>query len=359
MVINENKVVEGLILEIKKICEENNLRYWLAEDTARDVFLHGKITSHMDNKLFMEVSDLEKLIEVLKSMNKKSRDFETISTNSKYPYLTLKYCNMNTMSFIPAKGEMDKLKAIGIEIIPLRRRVMSSKKRKEIKALENAWYYTRYHKREEFSKNNFSQILKTKIGAFFGARRQGEKLLEKFFQYYRRNTSSNLFYVDSHCRNIELDESFFEGKETCVMSDEEVVIPKFTKEYFSYIPVYSKEEEKSWVSASYSFHEFQNNISISKGVLPQQMMKSPLLGSEDTFEEECGQLYHNIKEVIALDDYYDDKVFIIKNLYKNKDFETIEALVSPNMDRVIPEDFKGRNLKAISEIGNQMKISGN
>ncbi len=350
MVISENKVIEDLIIEVKLICEANGYNYWLAENTARDVFLNNRITSPLNNKIFMEVSDFEGFLNSLKSLNPKGRGIEHMGLNKSYPYLTLRYGNLDTMHFVPAKGDRDILKCLAVEIIPVRRRIMSSKKRVYINNLEKAWYNSRGDKRSEFSKHNSSAVFKMALGKFFAGKKQGNKVLNKFFNAYRKNTSSSLFYVDSNLNRVKLDESFFDGSDKYMMNDVEVSCPKYIKEYFKYIPQVEESDDRVWMSSQYSFIEFQNYISISKGVLPQQMLKSPLNNNTDKFIKDKGNFYHNIRNMLDLDEGYSQKMFLIRNLYEYNDYERISRLIDDDLPLKLHNGLSSDNLDYVLDV---------
>lgn len=95
---NEQKVLFDLLVEVKNICEENNIDMYLSEALMLDACKNSDITgTYHDFTVFIHSKDINKLIAA--ASKKENRFVESLLNNPKFPGVYLKYVKEDSLYY--------------------------------------------------------------------------------------------------------------------------------------------------------------------------------------------------------------------------------------------------------------------
>ena len=109
-----------ILRELKRVCQKNNLRYYLAFGTCLGAVRHkGFIPWDSDIDVFMFIEDVDKLIALQKDF-KKGYFVQSVKTDPEYDSTSVRIRNSNTTFIIEEEGiERDINHGVWIDIYPL------------------------------------------------------------------------------------------------------------------------------------------------------------------------------------------------------------------------------------------------
>lgn len=119
--VNKLREVQiSILIEVVRICKENNLRYFLVGGTALGAVRHkGFIPWDDDIDIALPREDYKKLINLCKDNLDKQMFLQTYNTDKEYPYLFSKVRANNTVFLQTALKELNIHHGIYIDIFPL------------------------------------------------------------------------------------------------------------------------------------------------------------------------------------------------------------------------------------------------
>ena len=127
-----------LLTEIDEICQREEIKYYLCEETAYGAVAKGAFLSACcQANVAMSVKDAQKFMAVVEKENRSDRIVDSMRTNKTYPDFSIRYCDTaTTMIHLPFRP-VGPLPCIGVTIHPIRYKGASGTK--FFKLTRKAW----------------------------------------------------------------------------------------------------------------------------------------------------------------------------------------------------------------------------
>ena len=227
------KINIDLLKYVKKICEENNLQYFLAYGTLLGAVRHkGFIPWDDDIDLFMKREDFDKFKSMINKYNTKDIEILHFDTSDKYLFSWMKVCDKNTV-ITPSRFSSGRLYGVSIDIFPLDE--LHGNNFEECKEYLKEFNsgYKRDFDRKFKSYNCYSitykpfkyiskKIIFTLTNQF--SKKNAKEVLKEYENKLRSNKSEYVSYAFSSAPFI-LKKSIFNGKEELLFEGEKYSVP--------------------------------------------------------------------------------------------------------------------------------------
>ena len=93
------KKLFDLLLEIKEMCEKENIDYYLCEYLLLDALQNQKITgTYHDFSIMIKAEDVKKFIRAVNE--KENREIECLTNNPKFPGFYMRYVATDTLCHV-------------------------------------------------------------------------------------------------------------------------------------------------------------------------------------------------------------------------------------------------------------------
>lgn len=339
----EQKELLSLLKEIDAICRKHQITYFLSPRlTWCAVFKKEFPKNVLAGAVLVKMADMEKLRKVLEAELPEGRAVESMKNNKRFPGFFLRYVNKNTLCYRLYEGRNYQYPGIGIDIIPLRSKNVSSKVRSWDNRLEIGWIQSCDSARYRMDFYKFTCGCLVRGLSLLGRRKLGERIYDRLCR--NQDTSDSGKYTLKWSRNFTYEypaEVFREAKEA------ELEGTRF------FIPCDEIGYLKGTFGPNYARHVFADNLS------SMFVMFSARIGCEE-FLKEAGPsrkqikrrrrlcladqyIYHHCKEYAEecwdyakkcgsrqeLRMIYDGKKEYIRNLWENRDLPALDRVFRP------------------------------
>lgn len=202
------KISFQLLIEIDKICKENQLTYFLGPKSLATAMLHrGYDRNLICPDLLMPVNDMDRLIQILDSSMPADRSIEYMGNSKNFIGFQLSYVNEKSTYLQMKRGSDVSKSGIRINIIPIRKKTFGFRA-KALRVIETGWECNGFRLTKKIN-------IKTIIAAGFcrfcmlmGKANFAKLLFHKYQKYYAFPTDM-VVIKETKKKSIVMDYDFF------------------------------------------------------------------------------------------------------------------------------------------------------
>lgn len=349
MTNDQSKLFE-LLLEVKKICDQNKIDYYLCEYLLTDAVLKGEITgTYHDFSIMMRADDVYKFIEAVDKIE--NREIDSLLNNGKFPGTYLRYVAKDTLYFPIYRYDKYKKFGFGINIKILKNVPKNKLKSKVNTFLESGIEINNNNVKP--SKRRLPYLVFIKMLGIIGKENRGKLI----FNSLNKVTNSQgkqkyLYYKPTLGKRKKYDIQIFNKTKKIKLNGIDFKIPDDQR----YVDINIDKTKPTPFSTFGATYIIDQNISYEdyfKECKKQKFPKSfyrkrkKLLKKEEKIKpyrkyvNKCWDLLFRTRDRFELLELYEPQKSHILKLYSDNNFEELENILKDYIDMLYLYASKG------------------
>lgn len=326
-----------LLTEVDEICQRNEIKYYLCEETAYGaVAKNGFLSENCRANVAMTVKDMQKFMAAVEKEDRADRIVDSMLTNKTYPEFSLRYCDTDTTMMTLPFRPVGVLPCIGVTIHPIRFKGASGVKL--FKLTRKIWECSFQEISGRFVKKAVVLACRMARGIL------GSRWLFKRWCAGFKETKGKTFAVGvskytlpkallKQTRTVSL-----EGKEFCVFGDAEqyLNLRYNCQDFHEKIPSYVKESPELLISCYVPYEQFLQQApamgidfkAADKNYRKYEKLRR-IVGGENKKISKYYAIVDRTQKRFEMYEWYMPIKKVLVQLYEQKRYEELNALLKP------------------------------
>ena len=369
----ENQEVRKLLTEIDRICKRQGIPYFLGPQLTLCSVTGQEIPGPHSGVIYMKTADMERFRVAAGEEAPDRRIVESMNNNRRFPGFFLRYTDLDTLCFRLNEGRNYKYPGMGVDIRPLCGKPRFRLGYLWTRAQEVGWGELADYYGDRRGKKKFLCRLFTRLRLLTGRGRLGKSLYRMLVR--RTNVENPQEYVVRlKKKSIYFPAGIFEDTRTVVLEGMKLQAPADINGYLTAVygsnykeKVFEKYAQKpsEMVSARIRYEDYFQEVGNQNRLIKKRLRSRRKDGRARRKKEYLTWCWNYVKfcaSKMELETYYLDQKDYILNLYKNKDYPTLEKVFFPykkatvkslkNNEIFIPdEEIQGIFLEVLGKSG--------
>lgn len=337
---NEIKEVIKLLTEIDKICRKEEILYYLGPQLTLCAVTGQELPGPFAGTVYMRTEDMERFRLAVEREAPEGRIVESMNNNKYFYGFFLRYTDLNTLCFRLNEGRSYKYHGMGVNIIPLRRKIKSRPLQLWTKFQETGWNEIADHYGAGRGRKKAACGAAMRLRLLTGRARLARSL---YGMLSRRMNTGNMEGASSYVVCLKEKTVYFpkkifaetgtveiDGKKFSVPGNTDLYLKKYygadyrKKILEKYTPRFSEV-----VSVRIRYEDYLQETGDQKSLMRQRLRarkQAERSYKRRDYMNECWDYVKFCASKITLEKYYLDNKDYIINLYKNKDYPALEKI---------------------------------
>lgn len=352
-----------LMDEINYICQKEQLRYVLIDETAvRAHKKHQFADARCEFKILMPIEDIGKLQEYVQAHHTENRAIESWENNSHLRQMIFRYVDKNSLLIDGPSGNYFKKPGIAITIYPARPRKLADQVvgaerylqqvNDGVKEQKREWlsFMVLRGRRAQKSKNSIQyqtdHMLGGRLRYILGGRDKLARWIMQSQDLHGTQGTADYWYMRRDCQLVQLPENMFTEVEWIEFEDRKVCIPGKTENYriennpVTRVPLSTS--IRVICECDLPYEEYLDFIKDKGGTTIEQLMcdyrdyGSWMARVYNPMEEKVRHTFLGVRRSVdRIDVWYTlkDKREALKEAYQQKDVEKLSQLLAAYLEK--------------------------
>lgn len=213
-----------LLLEIKEMCEKENIDYYLCEYLLLDALQNQKITgTYHDFSIMIKAEDVKKFFKAVSK--KENREIECLANNPKFPGTYMRYVATDTLYFPIYRYKVYNKSGFAINVKILKNVPKNKIKSKIFTAMEAGMEINNNTVKMTFRR--FVCLFFIKLLGIMGSKNRARFVFNCLNSTTRKNGRKKyMYYKPTLGKRVKYKRSIFKESKTIKLNDIEFTIPK-------------------------------------------------------------------------------------------------------------------------------------